>query len=102
MGSWLDRAAARIAARTGAELLASHLAERYGIDVAGLTELDLGVYRVDRRDGPAWAARLFPATSSTLATWPPPPAPGKPSAWPEGAAARADLRSRKRCPHDVC
>jgi hypothetical protein len=29
--------------------------------VAGLTELDLGVYRVDRREGPAWAARLFPA-----------------------------------------
>lgn len=61
MGSWLDQAAARIAARTGTGRLASHLEDRYGIGVTGTAELDLGVYRVDRRDGPSWIARLFPA-----------------------------------------
>jgi Ser/Thr protein kinase RdoA (MazF antagonist) len=40
--------------------LRSHLESTYGIRVAGLTELDQGVYRVDRADGPAWVARQFP------------------------------------------
>ena len=40
----------------------SHLNERYGIDVSELTELDLGVLRVDRHDGPSWVARVFPTT----------------------------------------
>jgi Ser/Thr protein kinase RdoA (MazF antagonist) len=42
--------------------LRSHLEATYGIAVAGLIELDLGVYRVDRDDGPAWVARHFPAS----------------------------------------
>src|ERR1035438_8738988 len=41
--------------------LPSHLESRYGSRVAQLTELDLGVFRVDRRDGPSWVARVFPA-----------------------------------------
>ena len=59
MTSNRDRAAARLT-RLGAERLPAHLAERYRIAVTRLTELDLGVYRVDRRDGPSWVARLFP------------------------------------------
>lgn len=41
--------------------LGPHLQERYRIDVAGVAELDSGVFRVDRRDGPSWVARVFPA-----------------------------------------
>lgn len=59
MTSYLDQAAGRLA-RTGTERLPVRLEARYGIQVARLTELDLGVYRVARRDGPAWVARLFP------------------------------------------
>ena len=39
-----------------------HLEERYGVGVAGLVPLDVGVFRVDRRDGSRWVARVFPAT----------------------------------------
>ena len=42
--------------------LALHLEQTYGIAVAGVAELDHGVMRVDRRDGPAWVARRFAAT----------------------------------------
>jgi hypothetical protein len=38
-----------------------HLQERYGIEVTGVVGLDAGVFRVDRRDGPSWVARVFPA-----------------------------------------
>src|ERR1700743_2468933 len=41
--------------------LATHLVRRYGIQVTGVTELDRGVYRVDRSDGPAWVGRVFGA-----------------------------------------
>lgn len=44
----------------GTERLASHLEARYGIQVAEMSELDVGVFRVDRRDGPPWVARHFP------------------------------------------
>ena len=47
--------------RVGLERLTAHLQDRYGIRVAELTELDLGVFRVDRHDGPTWVARVFPA-----------------------------------------
>jgi aminoglycoside phosphotransferase (APT) family kinase protein len=40
---------------------ASHLERTYGIRVAAITELDVGVFRVDRHDGPSWVARVFPA-----------------------------------------
>jgi len=47
--------------RSGRETLPAHLEARYGIQVGRLTELDLGVYRVGRRDGPDWVARIFAA-----------------------------------------
>jgi Ser/Thr protein kinase RdoA (MazF antagonist) len=59
-GSALQDARLRIAARPAPDRLAQHLGERYGLVVTGLTELDLGVYRVDHADGPAWEARVFP------------------------------------------
>jgi Ser/Thr protein kinase RdoA (MazF antagonist) len=43
------------------ERLRTHLQTRYGITVEAMTELDLGVWRVGRRDGPDWVARWFPA-----------------------------------------
>jgi Ser/Thr protein kinase RdoA (MazF antagonist) len=42
--------------------LEKHLEERYGVEVATLAPLDVGVFRVDRLDGSRWVARLFPAT----------------------------------------
>jgi Ser/Thr protein kinase RdoA (MazF antagonist) len=44
----------------GIATLASHLNSTYDIDVAAMTELDLGVIRVDRHDGPSWVVRVFP------------------------------------------
>jgi len=51
----------RLDPRVGLEDLAAHLGSTYGIEVERTTELDLGVLRVDRSDGPSWAARVFPA-----------------------------------------
>jgi len=45
--------------RPGAEAVPAHLESRYGIEVARTTRLDAGVFRVDRRDGPPWVARVF-------------------------------------------
>jgi Ser/Thr protein kinase RdoA (MazF antagonist) len=50
-----------------AERLRSHLEDRYGIDVAVMTDLDVGVWRVGRADGPDWVARWFPARRSAEA-----------------------------------
>jgi Ser/Thr protein kinase RdoA (MazF antagonist) len=57
----LEDARGRIAARPAWDRIARHLEAAHGISVAGLSELDLGVYRVGRSDGPAWVARVFPA-----------------------------------------
>jgi hypothetical protein len=43
------------------EQVRAHLEAEYGIRVTGLSELDVGVYRVGRADGPDWVARVFPA-----------------------------------------
>jgi Ser/Thr protein kinase RdoA (MazF antagonist) len=40
--------------------LALHLEDRYGIEVERVTQIE-SVHRVDRRDGPSWVARTFPA-----------------------------------------
>jgi Ser/Thr protein kinase RdoA (MazF antagonist) len=48
--------------------LSSHLETRYGIEITQMSELDLGVLRVDRRDGPSWVVRLFPPTRDLQAT----------------------------------
>jgi Ser/Thr protein kinase RdoA (MazF antagonist) len=55
-----DTPARRIAARRGVPKLAAHLAEAYATEVTEVAQLDLGVYRVDRAEGPSWVARLFP------------------------------------------
>jgi hypothetical protein len=47
--------------RTSLDRLPAHLEERHGVEVSGLSELDLGVYRVRRADGDDWVARVFPA-----------------------------------------
>jgi len=43
------------------ERLRAHLETRYGITADAMTELDLGVWRAGRADGPDWVARWFPA-----------------------------------------
>jgi Ser/Thr protein kinase RdoA (MazF antagonist) len=47
--------------RTGLNRLPQHLAETYGFVTTQLVELDVGVFRADRTDGPSWVARVFPA-----------------------------------------
>lgn len=44
----------------GYDDLGPHLERRYGIRVSSVTQLDSGVFRVDRNDGPSWIARVFP------------------------------------------
>jgi len=41
--------------------LQAHLADHYGVQVDAMTDLDVGVWRVGRADGPDWVARWFPA-----------------------------------------
>lgn len=43
--------------RPGTDAVPGHLEARYGIQVDSVTQLDRGVLRVDRRDGPPWVAR---------------------------------------------
>ena len=78
-----------------AERLRLHLEARYGIDVTAMTDLDVGVWRVGRADGPDWVARWFPArrrprrwraTPRSCATWPPA------SSRPSGARPRSRSR----------
>jgi Ser/Thr protein kinase RdoA (MazF antagonist) len=64
----LDAARQRMAARPDHERIASHLQAQYGIEVSGLADLDLGVYRVERDDGHAWVARVFPVARPEHAT----------------------------------
>jgi methyltransferase (TIGR00027 family) len=47
--------------RSGTDSLPGHLEATYGIRVAGVRQLDVGVFRVDRPNGASWVARLFPA-----------------------------------------
>jgi Ser/Thr protein kinase RdoA (MazF antagonist) len=57
----LARLRRRLYSRTSLDRLPAHLAGRYGIEVGGVSQLDLGVYRVDLKDGSSWVARVFPA-----------------------------------------
>ena len=41
--------------------LGRHLRERYGVDVAEIEPLDVGVFRVDRLESSPWVARVFAA-----------------------------------------
>lgn len=47
--------------RRGLDTLGRHLASTYGSPVTDLQALDVGVFRVERRDAPPWVARVFPA-----------------------------------------
>ena len=40
--------------------LRAHLEARYGVEVASMSVLDFGVYRVDLGSGASWVARYFP------------------------------------------
>ena len=55
---WFTR---QVFARTAVDQLPAHLEQQYGIEVAGVTGLDVGVYRVARTGGADWVARVFPA-----------------------------------------
>jgi Ser/Thr protein kinase RdoA (MazF antagonist) len=48
-------------ARARLEKLRIYLEKRYAVRIIGLTRLDRGVYRVDRREGRSWVARIFSA-----------------------------------------
>lgn len=48
----------------GLRRLQTHLEGVYGIDVVTVTEFDPGVFRVDRRTGVPWVARVFPGARS--------------------------------------
>lgn len=47
--------------RRGLDGLSAHLEDEYSIKVSEVKQLDNGVLRVDRSDGPSWVARVFPA-----------------------------------------
>lgn len=47
--------------RRGTDGLPDHLSDTYRIVVTGIRQLDVGVFRVKRRDGPEWIARVFPS-----------------------------------------
>jgi Ser/Thr protein kinase RdoA (MazF antagonist) len=55
---WFTR---QVFTRTAVDQLPTHLEQQYGIEVAGVTELDVGVYRVAQAGASDWAARVFPA-----------------------------------------
>lgn len=46
--------------RRSLERLGNHLGERYGVEVAQLSQLDVGVFRVSLGAGADWVARVFP------------------------------------------
>ncbi len=71
-----------------ADRLAAHLADRYSVEIAGLEALDIGVFRVDRSDGPSWVARVFP--------------PSRPLADVEGDAAILRALERAGFPAERC
>jgi len=45
----------------GVARLVSHLESHYGIGVSQVATLDVGVFRIERHDGPSWVARSFPS-----------------------------------------
>jgi Ser/Thr protein kinase RdoA (MazF antagonist) len=55
---WFTR---QVFTRTAVDQLPAHLEQHYGIEVTGVTGLDVGVYRVARTGGADWVARVFPA-----------------------------------------
>lgn len=63
----LEDLEARLFHEPGADRLSGHLRDRYGIDVVAVTQIsqhNAHVFRVDRRDGDPWVARVFPPARS--------------------------------------
>ena len=58
----------RMYTRVGLEGLPAHLETTYGITVSEVESLDVGVFRIARRDGPTWIARVFSAQRPAKAT----------------------------------
>lgn len=58
IGSFVEQ----MLSRRGGDTLPAHLEDTYGVAVTATKELDLGVHRVERADGSAWIARVFPAS----------------------------------------
>jgi Ser/Thr protein kinase RdoA (MazF antagonist) len=56
-----DAVLRRVFHRDGVDTLPAHLAQAHGITVVKMTELDVGVFKVDQSDGAAVVARLFSA-----------------------------------------
>lgn len=56
VGAYMER----LYYRAGSESLPGHLERTYGISVRETHEIDVGVWRVRRGDGPDWLARVFP------------------------------------------
>jgi hypothetical protein len=57
--SRVGRCRERLYDRRRIDGLPRHLGDRYGINVSGMRRLDVGVFLVERRDGPSWVARVF-------------------------------------------
>jgi Ser/Thr protein kinase RdoA (MazF antagonist) len=57
----------RMYQRAGVDTLPAHLEKTYGITVAKVSQLDVGVFRVDREKGTPLVARLFSAARSHAA-----------------------------------
>ena len=56
-----DAVLRRMLHRDGVDTLSAHLERAHGVTVATMTELDVGVFKIDRGDGAALVARLFSA-----------------------------------------
>lgn len=66
----LEGLEARLHHEPSTERLSSHLRDRYGIDVVAITKISRHndhVFRVDRRSGDPWVARVFPPARSRTA-----------------------------------
>lgn len=74
--------------RPGAGALPAHLADRYGIRVAGTARLTEGVFRVDRDAGPPWVARIMLT--------------GRPRSRTEGDAEILHFLERREFPAERC
>jgi Ser/Thr protein kinase RdoA (MazF antagonist) len=74
--------------RVGTENLPRHLEGVYDIAIDAVQELDLGVYRVDRADGPSWIARVMPAE--------------RPFEWSRGDAAILHFLAESGYPAERC
>lgn len=67
VGSVFDSVLRRMYEREGVDTLAAHLQATCGIAVTRMSQLDVGVFRVDRHEATPLVARLFPSARSHAA-----------------------------------